>query len=107
MSDYNFDGYKWHRFWLKSNRGTDTSTYKFLPGDFDDDDIKEAIEEWCSNSAAWHQSMCEYGAESLDKLPPDVLARKIERLKERMQQDRALLNEYEKQQLQEIPDKLG
>lgn len=98
----NFDDHKWYRFWLKSNRGTDVSIYKFLAGD--EDEIKDRLEHWCSNTAAWTQSHCQYGYEGVTNPPEDVLAKKIERLQKSIQRNRALLNAYEIQQLQEIVD---
>jgi len=72
----------WVRFWIKSNRGTDTGAYEWLPDDeFEKDDeeaIKAELEEWCRNFGAWDHSdnIVDYGYEIKDP-PLEVLKSKL------------------------------
>ena len=43
-------------FWIHSSRGTDEGATLNVPADWDDEDIKYELEEWCSQFPAWHVS---------------------------------------------------
>ena len=52
---------RWVKFWIRSNRGTDCTTYTKLRHGISDDGIKEKLEQWCSGFAAWSISDVSYG----------------------------------------------
>ena len=73
----------WYKFWLKSGRGTDEQTYRWL--EYDEKpanpdgltraekqaEIKTELEQWCSHFACWEmgESVMDYGFKTV-KLPP-------------------------------------
>jgi hypothetical protein len=66
----------WYRFWIKSNRGTDSSTFKFYAEPRYKCEIKDDLEQWCSGFGCWDmsESMVRYGVEK--KRPPIAVIRK-------------------------------
>jgi hypothetical protein len=43
-------------FWITSSRGTNNSEIFDFPEDLDDADIKDELEQWCSQFGAWSAS---------------------------------------------------
>ena len=70
----------WFRFWIRSSRGTDSKTYKYINGPVTKDEIKSILEDWCSTFGAWHvsENHVSYGfcRVSPSKLPKRVKERK-------------------------------
>lgn len=62
---------RWYRFWIKSSRGTDCTSYVQLPYRLSEEAIKDYLEEWCSQFGAWHVSdnHVSYGYEKVRKPP--------------------------------------
>jgi len=40
-------------FWIKSSKGTDGKAIFKIPNNWDKEDIKAALENWCSKFGAW------------------------------------------------------
>jgi hypothetical protein len=66
----------WYRFWIKSGRGTDEQTYRWLEYKGmtkaeKEAEIKAEVESWCSRFACWEmgESVMRYGFNTV-KLPP-------------------------------------
>lgn len=74
----------WVRFWIKSNRGTDQEGYEWLPNvDENDETIKEALEDWCSQFGTWDQgdNVVNYGYEIVERPPHSALDPKLARVR--------------------------
>ena len=77
----------WVRFWIKSNRGTDQEGYEWLPDvDENDETIKEALEDWCSQFGAWDHgdNVVDYGYEVVKRPPHSVLDSKLARVQDQI-----------------------
>ena len=73
----------WYRFWIKSNRGTDSYGYRFLPCDNtkkNKGEIRDALEDWCSGFGAWDhgENVVTYGYSRVKFPPKKVLEKKAE-----------------------------
>ena len=45
-----------YEFWIVSSRGTDHKEVLPLPAEWDEEDIKHELEQWCEQFGAWHVS---------------------------------------------------
>lgn len=57
-------------FWIKSRRGTDKKAVFEIPNDWTKEDVKSALERWCSHFGAWThgENVINYGWKSI-KVP--------------------------------------
>lgn len=73
----------WFKFWIRSNRGTDSEEYKHIDGPVTKSEIKDILEDWCDTFGAWHHSdnFVEYGFRrvSPSKLPKRIRDREVKR----------------------------
>lgn len=62
---------RWYKFWIKSNRGTNSVAYKQLPHRLSKGEVKNYLEEWCAKFGAWHvsENYIEFGWEKVRKPP--------------------------------------
>ncbi len=90
MSD--FKGYTWHKFWLKSGRGSDMSEFMFLHPDLDP---AQELEYWTQRRGG-HLTSIEYGRTKLRVPPQGVMKNMITQTRIRAEQLTALLKEYER-----------
>ena len=61
---------KKYKFWIKSSRGTNKSeivSIQFGEGELTEDEIKDELEQWCSQFGAWHvsENFMRYGYEEV------------------------------------------
>ena len=90
MNDYK--NYTWHRFWLKSSRGTDIHEYKFLPPNVDPG---YALEDWAHIKGGLMVSI-EYGRKKISIPPKKVLANLCLRRGRRIDRETEELRVWEK-----------
>lgn len=45
-----------YKFWMKSSRGTDVSKVFSLPEDISDAEMRNKLEDWCSQYGCWESS---------------------------------------------------
>lgn len=88
----NFKGFTWHRFWLKSARGTDISEHLYLSPDADPQD---ELDYW-SQKKGGHLSYIEYGMSEVPMPPKKVLQSKINKMRRRLYETMSELKEYER-----------
>jgi hypothetical protein len=62
---------KYYIFWIKSSRGTDAVTVRAFETPPTKEEIKAALEIWCSSFGAWHvsENAVTYGSSLLIRLP--------------------------------------
>lgn len=67
-------------FWIKSSRGTDQKAVFEIPFDWSKDDIKSALERWCSGFGAWThgENVVNYGYKSIKVLNGRELEKKYD-----------------------------
>lgn len=87
-----FKGFTWHKFWLKSSRGTDITEYMFLDPDLDP---QQELEYWIDREGA-HLTSIEYGRKKLSIPPKKVLSNLCIKLGRRVAEDARKLREWEK-----------
>lgn len=62
---------KYVLFWIKSNRGTDEKAIFEIPKYWNKEDIRSALEKWCSGFGAWTHgdNAMNYGWKSMSRIP--------------------------------------
>ena len=67
-------------FWIKSSRGTDDKVIFEIPSDWNEEDVKSALERWCSGFGAWTNSenVVRYGSRPINVFDKKELKRRYD-----------------------------